>query len=98
MQLKMVHEGNGVYGFQECSDSAQIIGDNVMPDGHGGCRPIFPVMTKHEAILFLRLDDCPNPERTLRYYREQGLKCVRVGKQLRFTKQALDDFLRENLK
>ena len=98
MQLKMVHEGNGIYGFHEAPDSAQIIGDNVMQDGHGGWQPIPPVMDKSEAILYLRLDDSPNPERTLRYYREQGLKCVRVGKQLRFTKPALDDFLRENLK
>ena len=73
------------------------IGDNVMPDGRGGWQPIPPVLTRQEAILYLRLDSSPNPERSLQYYRENGLKAVQLGKELRFTRGALDAFLEGKL-
>jgi len=95
--LKIVNEGDGVC-FQECPMNHVKAYGEVMPDGEGGWQPIPPLMNKREAILFLRLETAPNPERTLRYYREHGLKAVQIGKELRFTKKALDDFLTENQK
>ena len=76
----------------------QIACSNMMPDGDGGWQPIPPVLTKEEAILYLRLDDASHPERSLRYYREHGLTGKRIGKELRFTQKALEDFLNGNPK
>ena len=54
------------------------------------------LLTEEEAIRFLRLDiEGPtNPQKTLRYYREQGLlKATRVGKRLRYQRKELLSFL-----
>jgi hypothetical protein len=76
--------------FNQCSSSIIFmkVRDNITP--------VPEVLTQHETIQFLRLDeDGPaNPEQTLRYYREKGyLKAVRIGKRLRYTKQELLKFL-----
>jgi len=98
-ELKIMFKPEGGLDFVPAESLPNIFGGaNIMPNGTGGWIPVPPVMNKREAILYLRLEQCPNPERTLRYYREKGLRCVQVGKELRFTKEAIDDFLRENLK
>ncbi len=69
------------------------IGPVYMPDG----RPAPEVMTQEEAILFLRLNeaDLKNPATTLQYYRDKGeLNGIRIGKTIRYTKEDLLDFLR----
>jgi len=48
-----------------------------MPDG----RPAPFVLTQDEAIRFLRIENIPHPENTLRYYSERGLlKGTYIGK------------------
>jgi hypothetical protein len=69
------------------------IGPVYMSDG----APAPEVMTAHEAIRFLRLDeaDLKNPANTLQYYRDKGdLKGIRIGKSIRYTKEDLLNFLR----
>lgn len=53
-----------------------------MPDG----TPAPAVLTAEETVRFLRLDliDVKDPEDTLRYYRQRGLKAKRVGLAVRF--------------
>ena len=75
--------------------TAQFIGGDVMPDGSGGWMPIPPLLNKEEAVHFLRLDNAPNPRRTLSYYQSQGLRGVRLGREVFFTRQDLEAFLRE---
>lgn len=56
-----------------------------------------PLLTEAEAIRYLRLDepDGPrDPSGTLRYYRQRGLlRGVRVGRQMRYTRWELEQFL-----
>ena len=69
------------------------IGPVYMPDG----TPAPEVMTQQEACRFLRLDeaDLKNPASTLQYYRDKGyLTGVRIGKTIRYTKEDLLNFLR----
>jgi hypothetical protein len=69
------------------------IGPVYMPDGV----PAPEVMTAQEAIHFLRLDEAnlKNPATTLQYYRDKGdLKGIRIGKSIRYTKEDLLNFLR----
>lgn len=59
----------------------------MLPDGNGGSTPCPELLTKAEAIRYLRLDvDGPDrPELTLRYYCEKGLlRATRVGRRLRY--------------
>ena len=67
---------------------------SVLPGGQGQLCP--DLLTEEEAICLLRLDvDGPsNPQKTLRYYREQGLlKATRIGKRLRYQRKELLSFL-----
>jgi len=58
-----------------------------LPDG----RPAPAVLTADETIELLRLDGC-NPERTLKYYRDEGELCgVRIGRKVRYP---LDEVMR----
>ena len=69
------------------------IGPVYMPDG----RPAPEVMTQEDAIQFLRLNDAnlKNPATTLQYYRDKGeLNGIRIGKTIRYTKEDLLNFLR----
>jgi len=68
-------------------------GPVYMPGG----TPAPEVMTQQEAIHFLRLDeaDLKNPATTLQYYRDQGeLTGTRIGKTIRYTREELLHFLR----
>jgi len=67
---------------------------SILPGGQGELCP--DLLTEKEAIRLLRLDvDGPsNPQKTLRYYREQGLlKATRIGKRLRYQRKELLNFL-----
>ena len=67
---------------------------SVLPGSQGQLCP--DLLTEEETIRFLRLDvEGPgNPQKTLRYYREQGLlKATRVGKRLRYQRKELLNFL-----
>jgi len=67
---------------------------SILPGSKGQLSP--DLLTEEEAIRLLRLDvDGPsNPQKTLRYYREQGLlKATRVGKRLRYQRKELLSFL-----
>ena len=73
------------------------IGPVYMPNGI----PAPEVMTAQEACIFLRLDqaDLKNPATTLQYYRDKGeLKGIRIGKSIRYTKEDLLTFLRNQSK
>ncbi len=58
-------------------------------------KPVPEVLTEQEAIELLRLDDGPkHPEKTLQYYRTEGLlKGIKIGKKLRYTKTEMLRFL-----
>lgn len=58
------------------------------------------LLTKEEAIRYLRLDDGPTkPEDTLRYYREKGLlHGTQVGKRLLYRRVELERFLDKQTK
>lgn len=59
-------------------------------------QPVPAVMTRDEAVRFLRLDqaDTKNPGRTIDYYRSRGrLRAVQVGKHLTFYLTDLLDFI-----
>ena len=74
--------------MQEYRQSQQ----GIMPDG----RPAPSVLTAHEAVVFLRLDQTSikDPLQSLRYYREKGLlRGVRIGLRLRYRLVDLLDFL-----
>jgi hypothetical protein len=64
-------------------------GDNNMLDDKGG------VMTEAEAIQYLRLDSQKaNAARTLQYYRNKKLlKATKIGKNLLYSRRALDEFI-----
>ena len=67
---------------------------SVLPGSKG--QPCPDLLTEEEAIRLLRLDiDGPrHPQKTLRYYREQGLlKATRIGKRLRYQRKELLSFL-----
>jgi hypothetical protein len=66
----------------------------ALPVGDGVFVPCPEVLMPREAALYLRLDLGGNWEQTLRYYREKRkLKGTRVGKHIRYTRKALDEFL-----
>ena len=68
----------------------------VIPDGNGGFQPCPELLTEQETIRYLRLDDgsAPEPERTLKYYRDKGeLVAIKVGRKNRYRRQDLDAFL-----
>ena len=79
----------------EVPENLQIYGTvSVMPDG----TPVPDVMTAAEVVRFLRLDEdgIPNPEKTLRYYREKKLlRAIRIGRHLRYSRFDLLEFLRK---
>jgi len=59
-------------------------------------RPAPAVMTADEAASFLRLDDGPNPLRTLKFYRDSGqLAGVRLGRRVRYPLPEVLRFLAE---
>ena len=62
-----------------------------MPDG----KTIMPeLLTTEEAIIFLRLENEKNPERTLKHYRDKGqLRGVKIGVNFLYPKQELLDFI-----
>ncbi len=73
-----------------------VISATILPDVNGRCTPCPEVLTEEEAIRYLRLDinGPKNPADTLRYYRERGkLKGTQIGKRIRYTRRALDEFL-----
>ena len=54
------------------------------------------ILTSVEAIKFLRLDEIKglkNPEQSLLYYRQKGLRAVKIGKALRYPKKELLRFI-----
>lgn len=53
------------------------------------------LLTEDEAIRYLRIDDQKaDPHKTLLYYREQKrLKSTKIGKNILYSKIALDDFI-----
>lgn len=82
--------------MNEANNNTVFSSPAVMSDGDGGWQPCPPLLTEEEAIRYLRLDiDGPTkPENTLRYYRnKKKLQGTRVGKQLRYRRKSLDDFL-----
>ena len=82
--------------MKDNNKSTVFTAPTVMPDGDGGWQPCPPLLTEEEAIRYLRLDiDGPTqPENTLKYYRgKKKLKGTRVGKQLRYRRKSLDEFL-----
>jgi hypothetical protein len=62
-----------------------------MPDG----QPAPEVLSEQEVIKFLRLDeDGKGCSYTLKYYRDKNLlKGIQIGKNLRYTKQEVLNFL-----
>lgn len=59
--------------------------------------PVPYVMVEGDVIRFLRLDQAPNPDRTIRRYREKGiLRAVQVGKNVRFLLPDVLAFLEKN--
>lgn len=54
------------------------------------------IMTSTEAISFLRLDEIENlknPEMSLQYLRQKGLRAIKIGKCLRYPKKELMRFI-----
>lgn len=75
---------------------SELFNNPILPGPNGQFRPCPELLTESEAIQFLRLDvDGPDrPEKTLQYYREQGLlRATRVGKRLRYQRKELLNFL-----
>lgn len=69
---------------------------SMMPDKNGGTMPTPDLLTRDEAIRYLRIDTQKTrfPEDTLRRYRNEcGLKAVQVGKQVLFPKRELQRFI-----
>lgn len=76
------------------NDYINYLGPVFFPDG----TPVPELLTKQEAIKFLRLDEggTKHPEMSLQYYRSEGLlKATKVGKRLRYQKKELLRFLDE---
>lgn len=63
---------------------------HYMPNGS-----IMPeLLTKEEALIFLRLDKENNSSRTLKYYRDKGqLRAVKIGTNLLYPKSELLKFI-----
>ena len=60
-----------------------------LPDG----RPAPAVLTADETVSLLRLEG-KNPERTLKFYRDEGLLCgVRIGRKVRYPLNEVMAFL-----
>jgi len=80
--------------LSEKRDGYPVMALTVLPDGNGGFTPCPELLTESEAILYLRLDDASDPERTMKYYRDKGqLVAIKVGKWNRYRRQDLDNFL-----
>ena len=73
------------------SETQNIFATATMPDG----RPAPSVLTEEEAVRFLRLDrQKADPTKTLKYYREQKLlKATKLGKNLLYSRQELEQFI-----
>lgn len=64
-----------------------------LPDG----RPAPAVLTAAEVVSLLRLDG-KHPERTLKYYRDEGLLCgVRIGRKVRYPLSEIMRFLAQKV-
>ena len=64
-----------------------------MPDG----RPAPLVLTADEVIFLLRLDG-NSPERTLKFYRDEGLlKGIRIGRRVRYPLSEVLRFLAQKM-
>ena len=81
---------------EEAKNSYKFISPAVLPDGNGGFAPCPELLTKDEAIRFLRLDNINTeiPSNTLRYYRKKGLlRATQVGKCIRYRRIELEKLL-----
>lgn len=67
----------------------------VLPDGNGSFTPCPEVLTEDEAIRYLRIDkQKADAVKTLAYYRGQKLlKVTKIGKNLLYSRKALDEFI-----
>jgi hypothetical protein len=64
-----------------------------LPDG----KPCPAVLTAEETISLLRLDG-EHPERTLKFYRDEGqLVGIRIGKKVRYPLAAVMEFINEKV-
>ena len=64
-----------------------------LPDG----KPAPALLTADETISLLRLE-CASPERTLKYYRDEGLLVgIRVGKKVRYPLSEVMVFLKRKI-
>ncbi len=71
----------------------QILSVVFLPDG----RPAPAVLTAAETIELLRLDG-NSPERTLKYYRDEGLLIgVRIGRRVRYPLNEVMRFLAQKV-
>ncbi len=71
-----------------------------MPDGNGGCQPTPDLLTREEAIRYLRLDKirCRFPQNTLHRYRKKfGLKTVQIGRQVLYSREELKRFVEQQM-
>lgn len=68
----------------------QCSGIHYMPNGS-----IMPeLLSEQEAIIWLRLEDENNPERTLKYYRDKGqLRGLKIGTNFLYPKRELLNFI-----
>jgi len=63
-------------------------------------RPCPEVLTREEAIVYLRLDKASvkNPERVIDHYRREGrLAGVLIGRRIMFRRVDLDEFLERQM-
>jgi len=68
----------------------EILAIAFLPDG----RPAPAVLTAAEVAAFLRLDGNGKAERTLKYWRDEGLlKGVRLGRKVRYRLSDVEAFL-----
>ena len=78
------------------NENTNLIVAAVLPDGNGGYEPCPDLLTKDEAIRYLRLDTLAlkKPANTLRYYRNKGLlNPTPMSNRLFYTRNALNEFL-----
>jgi hypothetical protein len=76
------------------SNNMSVALTEAMPDGQGGWQPVPSLMTEAEVIRFLRLEDPPDPRKTLARYRDMGqLIAVKIGRWNRYRRQDVEDFL-----
>jgi len=82
--------------MNEKSNNASVAFAGILPAGNGAYTPCPSLLTQEETIRYLRLDinGPQNPSATLKYYREKGLlRAVRIGRQLRYPRTELDNFV-----